>query len=124
MCTVGDEPAVEGFGVPKGEALAPDKWASRWWRRSVATVGLSCLLGATVIALTGAPAPAGTPAFSNGQANALAQSFRINPTAAALSIGVTFGQALAGYQNTGAKADARGVDLGIVGSLLAGAQCD
>ena len=41
-------------------------------------VGLSCLLGATVVALTGSPAPADTPAFSKGQANALAQSFKIN----------------------------------------------
>jgi hypothetical protein len=77
-----------------------------------------------VLALTGSPAPADTPAFSNGQASASAQSFRVNPTAAALSIGVTFGQALAGYQNTGAKAEARGIDLGIVGTLLAAAGCD
>jgi hypothetical protein len=90
----------------------------------VATIGLSCLLGATVVALTGSPAPADTPAFSKGQASALAQSYKINPTASALSVGFTFGQALAGYQNTGAKADARGIDLGIIGSNLSGAQCD
>ena len=115
---------VNGLSNRKGRALAPEMRVSRWWRRSVATVGLSCLLAASVVALTGSPAPADTPAFSNGQASAFAQSFKINPTAAALSIGFTFGQALAGYQNTGAKADARGIDLGIVGSILSGAQCD
>ena len=96
----------------------------RWWRRGTAAVGLSCLLGAALVALTGSPAPADTPAFSSGQASALAQSFKINPTASALSLGFTFGQALAGYQNTGAKADARGIDLGIIGSILAAAGCD
>src|SRR5947199_10466255 len=106
MSTVGDEPAVKG-SVYQGEAFVPDKRVSRWWRKGMATIGLSCLLGATVVALTDSAAPADTPAFSRGQANALAQSFKINPTAAALSVGFTFGQALAGYQNTGAKADAR-----------------
>ena len=77
--------------------MAPDKRVSPWWRRGLATVGLSCLLGATVVAVTGSPAPADTPAFSSGQASALAQSFKINPTASALSVGFTFGQALAGY---------------------------
>jgi hypothetical protein len=94
-----------------------------WWR-GVAALGLTCLVATSVIALTGAPAPADTPAFSNGQANATAQSFKVNPTAGALSVGVTFGQALAGYQNTGAKADARGIDLGIIGTLLGAEGCD
>jgi hypothetical protein len=104
--------------------FVPDKRVTRWWRRGLAVVGLSCLLGTAVVALTGSPAPADTPAFSRGQASAFAQSFKVNPTASALSVGFTFGQALAGYQNTGAKADARGIDLGIIGSLLSGAQCD
>jgi hypothetical protein len=104
----------------KSKGLTPRGW---WWR-IVAVLGATCLTAASVLALTGSPAPAETPAFSNGQASASAQSFKVNPTAAALSIGVTFGQALAGYQNTGAKADARGIDLGIVGTLLSAAGCD
>ena len=95
-----------------------------WWWRGVAAAGLTCLVVASALAFTDAPAPADTPAFSNGQANATAQSFKVNPTASALSVGVTFGQALAGYQNTGAKADARGIDLGIIGTLLAAEGCD
>ena len=95
-----------------------------WFGRIGAGLGATCLAVASVLAFTGTPAPADTPAFSNGQATASAQSFKVNPTASALSVGVTFGQALAGYQNTGAKADARGVDLGIIGTLLAAAGCD
>jgi len=95
-----------------------------WLGRLGAALGVTCLAAASVLAFTGAPAPADTPAFSSGQASAFAQSFKVNPTASALSIGVTFGQALAGYQNTGAKADARGIDLGIVGTLLGAAGCD
>ena len=66
-----------------------------WLGRLGAALGVTCLAAASVLAFTGAPAPADTPAFSSGQASAFAQSFKVNPTASALSIGVTFGQALA-----------------------------
>ena len=52
------------------------------------------------------------------------QAFKVNPTASALSLGVTFGISLAGYTNEVAKADARGIDLGIIGTILAAAGCD
>jgi hypothetical protein len=83
-------------------------------------------LGLTVVAVVAVPgwSPADTPAFTNGMASAGAQAFKVNPTASSLSLGVTFGISLAGYTNEVAKADARGIDLGIIGTILAGAGCD
>src|SRR5438067_1259292 len=125
MGTERDE-TVSNIGLTPegGSAVGSNNRVSRWWRRGMASAGLSCLISVSVAALAGTPAPADTPAFSNGTAVASAQSWKFNPTAASLSVGFTFGQSLAGYQNTGAKADARGIDLGIIGSLLAAQQCD
>ncbi|MFL6113252.1 MAG: hypothetical protein ACJ786_18115, partial [Catenulispora sp.] len=98
--------------------------AAKWWRRGVAAAGVACLTSVSIGALLATPAPADTPASSAGTAQATAQAFKVNPTAASLSVGFTFGQSLAGYQNQVAKADARGIDLGIIGTLLAAAGCD
>jgi hypothetical protein len=73
---------------------------------------------------TAASQTAGTPAFPNGTASATTQGIKVNPTAAALSLGITFGTALAGYTNEVAKAESRGIDLGIIGTTLAGEACD
>jgi len=89
-------------------------------RRSAVTLGLAAMV---VVALP-SWSPADTSGFSNGTASASAQAFKVNPTASALSLGVTFGISLAGYTNEVAKADARGIDLGIIGTILAGAGCD
>ena len=90
-------------------------------------------LGAAVAALMGglllmtsvaSSQTTAAPAFGNGTASASAQAVKVNPTAAALSIGVTFGISLAGYTNEVAKAESRGIDLGIIGTTLAGEPCD
>lgn len=82
----------------------------------------------TAVAVTGATGDAQTAApaggFTNGTASATAQALKVNPTTSALSLGVTFGIALAGYTNQVAKAESRGIDLGIIGSTLAGEPCD
>lgn len=72
------------------------------------------------------PAGAGTPATAQtaGTASASAQAIKVNPTTASLSLGITFGTSLAGYTNQVAQAEARGIDLGIIGSTLAGEGCD
>src|SRR5438270_430262 len=77
-------------------------------RRMVAGLGI----GALAAAAAGAPVAsrADTAPFSPGTASAIAQGARINPTAAQLSVGITFGLSLAGYQNKVAKADSRGID--------------
>src|SRR5688500_863579 len=71
---------------------------------------------------TGGGAPA--PAFANGTAAASPSGVKANPTAASLSIGITLGIALSGYTNDTAKAESRGIDLGIIGTTLAGEPCD
>ena len=82
-----------------------------------------------VAALTATTEPVGSQTgplrtFSNGTASASAQSVKVNPTAASLSIGATIGISLAGFQNDVAKAEARGIELGVIGTTLAGEGCD
>jgi hypothetical protein len=85
-------------------------------------------IAVAITALTGpiGAATAGTPATATtaGQSNATANSYRVNPTTAALSLGISFGVSLTGYTNNVAQAEARGIDLGIIGSTLAGSGCD
>ena len=91
--------------------------------RSLRRGAVALLLAVAVVAIVPSWAPAETSGFTNGTATASAQAFKVNPTASALSLGVTFGISLAGYTNEVAKADARGIDLGIIGTLLAAQGC-
>jgi hypothetical protein len=79
------------------------------------------LMATTNPAGSQAPPPG---AFSNGQASASSQAIKVNPTIASLSLGITLGISLAGYQNEVAKAESRGLDLGIIGTILAAEGCD
>lgn len=67
---------------------------------------------------------AGAEKVSLGTASAYAQAARVVPTAGELSLGIGFGESLTNYQNKVAIAEARGIDLGIIGSLLAAEGCD
>ncbi|MEY2398020.1 MAG: hypothetical protein QOJ00_1194 [Actinomycetota bacterium] len=92
---------------------------------AASAVGISII----ATALTGpgvGVASAGEPATlaTAGTSNATAQSYRVNPTTAALSLGISFGVSLTGYTNNVAQAEARGIDLGIIGSTLSAAGCD
>ena len=92
-------------------------------QRAVAV--LAALLGVLLITTAQASSQTTpTSGFTNGTASATSQAVKVNPTAAALSIGVTFGIALSGYTNEVAKAESRGIDLGIIGTTLAGEPCD
>ena len=92
-------------------------------QRTVAAA--AAVMGAVlVMTSTAASQDAGAAAFQNGTASATSQGIKVNPTAAGLSIGVTFGVSLSGYTNDTAKAEARGIDLGIIGTTLAGEPCD
>ena len=66
----------------------------------------------------------GRAATDPGQGTAIATTDRIDPRAGSLSIGITFGTALAGHQNRVAKAQSQAVDLGAIGTSLAAYQCD
>ena len=93
------------------------------YRRTViaaSAVGLA-VLGAAVTGPGIESASAGEPATPQtaGQASAIAQSYKVDPRTAALSLGISFGVSLAGYTNNVAQAESRGIDLGIIGSTLA-----
>ena len=94
------------------------------YRRTAATAVVAGVAVAAM-ALT-SPAQAGTPATDTtaGTASATATSYKVNPTTASLSIGITFGMSLAGYTNKVAQAESRAIDLGIIGTTLGGAGCD
>lgn len=93
--------------------------------RTTVTAGLA-ITALAASAVVGPAAGAGTPATTQtaGTASATAQSIKVNPTTASLSIGITFGTSLAGYTNQVAQAESRGIDLGIIGTTLAGEGCD
>ena len=91
-----------------------------------AVAAAAAVMGAVLVMTSTASSQttAGAPGFSNGTASATSQGIKVNPTAASLSIGITFGVSLSGYTNDTAKAEARGIDLGIIGTTLAGEPCD
>src|SRR5205085_7726721 len=70
------------------------------------------------------PAAPAAPAALSGTATAIATSYKLNPTAAGLSIGIGFGVSLSDYTNQVARAESRGIDLGIIGTTLAAEGCD
>jgi len=87
------------------------------------TAGVAAASAAALLASVAGPAAAEGD-FQNGTATAIAQSYKVNPTASGLSIGITFGLSLSDYTNTVARAESRAIDLGIVGTTLAAEGCD
>lgn len=96
----------------------------RVWRRRVGrlTAGIAATSAAALLASAAVPATADD--FTNGTASAIAQSYKVNPTASGLSLGITFGLSLSDYTNTVARAESRAIDLGIIGTTLAAEACD
>lgn len=70
------------------------------------------------------PPASGQEAVTPGRGNAYAQGVKVDPRTGRLSFGVTYGQALAGHQNTVAIAEAHSTDLGLLGDQLAAEGCD
>jgi hypothetical protein len=95
------------------------------WRRiahrSAAIMAILAIGLVTTTATAGSQAAG--PTFAAGQGNASSQAIKVNPTIASLSLGITLGISLAGYQNEVAKAESRGLDLGIIGTILAAEGC-
>ncbi|MEO7430269.1 MAG: hypothetical protein ABIY48_12905, partial [Acidimicrobiales bacterium] len=86
-------------------------------------------VAATALAVTlatepGGAASAGTAPFNNGTGSATALGYKVNPTNGNLSFGITFGEAIAGHQNTAATGQSRAINLGVIGVTLAGEACD
>lgn len=70
------------------------------------------------------PSASGQEGVEPGLANAYAQGIKINPRTGGLSFGITYGMALAGHQNNSAVSEVRSLDLGVIGTTLAGEGCD
>jgi hypothetical protein len=100
-------------------AAAPSRQRVR--RATIAVAAAAAALAAVVAPST--PASSET-AIAPGRATAYAQAIKFNPRAASLSLGITVGLSLADYANKVSRAETRGIDLGIIGALLAAEGCD
>jgi hypothetical protein len=72
---------------------------------------------------TGSAAPTQS-ATAPGVGNAIAETVKVDPRAAGLSLGITTGRSIAGHQNSVAQASSQAVDYGIIGTTLAAEGCD
>ena len=73
--------------------------------------------------LATSPSASGQEAVDPGLGSSYAQGVKVDPRSGRLSFGITYGLALAGHQNKVAVAEARSVDLGVIGGTLAGESC-
>jgi len=102
--------------------------AFRRTRRTAVGLGCVAVLSFAATEPGGASADrspaARAAAVEPGQGLAIAQTSRVDPRAGGLSIGVTFGISIAGHQNTVAQASSQAINLGVIGTTLAGEACD
>lgn len=100
--------------------------AFRRTKRMAVAVGAASLLTYAVTdpgaAAPGAPAQ-GAP-FNAGTGTAIALAYKVNPVFGGLSFGITAGESVAGHQNTGANAQSKAINLGVIGVTLAGEGCE
>lgn len=94
-------------------------------RTAVASVAVAGAFGAAA-SIGAAPAGGQTaaPSFNKGTGSAIAESIRLDPVAGGLSFGIGIGESLAGHQNTGATAESRAANLGVIGTTMAAEGCD
>jgi hypothetical protein len=92
-------------------------------RRTRAAAAISAALLAVALVASYATAPA-SAATEPGQGTAIAQTQKIDPKAGGLSLGITFGQALAGHQNEVAQASSQAINLGVIGTTIGAEGCD
>jgi hypothetical protein len=92
-------------------------------RTAVSAVAVLAALVATFSITAGTGGAADAPAIEPGIGNALAQTAVVGPSFANLSLAFTFGRAIAGHQNSVAQASSQAIDLGQIGSTLAGRGC-
>ena len=84
------------------------------------------LVWVAVLATVGVSNSGATQAddFELGKASAIAKGVRVDPRNGGLSFGITMPLALSDYTNQVARAEARSVDLGVIGVTLAATKCD
>ena len=113
--------------MPQGEPMhtVDRRRAFRRTRRTAAGVGCAALLTFAITdpgaATSSAPAQS---AFTPGTGTAIALAYKVNPAFGGLSFGITAGESVAGHQNTGASAQSKAVNLGVIGVTLAGEGCN
>ena len=90
------------------------------WRRVVATAAA----GVTTMAVIAFVPSGASAADEPGVGTAIAQTIKADPKAGGLSLGITFGQALAGHQNLVAQASSQAINLGVIGTTLGSEGCD
>lgn len=95
------------------------------FRRTARTaVAVGAILALTFAATSpGTAAPQAAAGFGPGTGQAIALVYKVNPIFGNLSFGITAGESVAGHQNTGATAQAKAVNLGVIGVTLAGEGC-
>ena len=91
--------------------------------RRTAAVAAVWAVGMAGLVATSAPA-SGQTGVEPGRGSAYAQGYKIDPRSGRLSFGLTYGMALSGHQNLVAVGEARSLDLGVIGTTLAGEGCD
>ncbi len=101
---------------------------TRWAALACAGVMVATLVATTA---TGGAAPSSSaaanqaaPDVTAGRASAIAYAMKLDPRAGNLSIGITLGTSVAGHQDTAAQASSQAIDLGSIGTSLAGQGCD
>lgn len=106
-----------------------ERSAYRRTRRAAMLAGTALLTTAALTASSvqpGAAAP-GRPLeaapFSPGTGTAIAIAYKVNPVFGNLSFGITAGESVAAHQNTGANAQSKAINLGVIGVTLAGEGC-
>ncbi len=121
-------PGLQGSGPTPSIAETIDRGSHVRSRllafRRTAAIGAVWALGMGVLIATGPAASGETPSVEPGLGSAYAQGYKIDPRSGGLSFGITYGLSLAGHQNTVAVGESRSVDLGVIGTTLAGEGCD
>lgn len=96
--------------------------------RSLARRTAAALAVVSPVLLLGTPSGASpvqaSPSETPGTAEAIAELVQIDPAVGNLALTMRVGTSIAGHQNVGASSEARSVDLGFIGDILAGEGCD
>lgn len=96
------------------------------YRRTIAigAVWAAAMVGLAVTSPPASGQESAQESFDPGVGDAQSRLIKVEPKLGGLSFGITAGLSLAGHQNTVAQADSRAIDLGVIGTTLAGEGCD
>jgi hypothetical protein len=92
--------------------------------RRTRRTAMGCAIGMIALVVATIASGSASAATEPGQGTAIAQTQKIDPKAGSLSLGITFGQALAGHQNLVAQASSQAINFGVIGSTLGSEGCD